>query len=502
MSYPYYFISRDISSNIVRNLNQNKIHLVSGSRISGKSYLLSGLYREIRDRKVYYFDGKTKLSTAAVQKLLDFTNTAMIFDIGALSREQFEIILESTKIIHGKRNNFIICINDNDSDTKGIIRYKLERGRINERDLLSYTLSNKFSADGDTSEKERLNRLLPVVSLPPYHETRTILDHIIYAEGILDVKSQYTKHNITISHYKQLALLIILAIKEKMFSIDIVSFALDLEIAEALKRYDPFIERVETLNYEKDSTDISSLKYALNSKYWLRKELGKYARKNDNYAMISDAYKYIIRKAIGAAGTNKFQQRKNCKSYIMFDVLNDVFLNRYGGTIKLIVQIYDQLHEQLATDYNFLHQNAKCLVNYSYFLKERDDAAEKESLLLRAKELAVISKSMIEQSYKDSSNEHLLISIAHVQFTIASIQCNICKIHSYSNIEEIEYTVPIVSEAIRSPYNMGSQQSNRTSKSIFDFIREVYKKMSDGTLNIEMHRREISELMTLINFRV
>lgn len=502
MSYPYYFISRAITVNIIKNLHENRIHLISGRRISGKSYLLAGLYREIRDRRVCFFDGKSRLSDAAICKLLKYENSVILLDNGALSREQFETVLESGKTIHENGCNFIICINNNDSDTNGIIKYKLEKGLVDEADILNYKIGNRFRNTKTALEVDKINQLFPAVNLPPYSESRTILDQHIYAERELKTKSKFAKDRIRITHYKQLALLLVLAIKEKMFSLDVINLALDQEIAEAIKKYDPFIERVETFNYEKDASDLSSLKYILNSKYWLRRELGRYAQNKDNYVIIADAYQYIIRRVIAAAGSSEYRKRKLCKSYIMFDVMNDIFLNEYGGTIKLIVHIYDKLHELLATDYNFLHQNAKCLMNYYYTLKKEEEK-EKNLILLKARELAVISKTMIEHLYEESNNGHLLISVAHVQFTIASIQSNLCKLQGYADTREIEDTIDIVGKALESPYNIEYQSVQRSSKSIIGFVKTVYGMLNDDSIDIsKTHSRKARDMMALISFGV
>lgn len=499
ISYPYYFILRDMVGNIIENLINNKIHIVRGRRISGKSYLLAGLYREIHDRKVYYFDGRSKLSNKSLQKIFTCSNTVVLFDVGAVNHDQFKCILGNVKEINKNKNNFIICFNDNDSDINGIIDYNLRMGNVIDSDLITYKLFNKFKENEGDSEKDKINKLLPVVKLPRYRGSFTILDHIIHAENILESRSRFTNYKINITHYKQLALLLILAIKERMSSLDVTSFALDQEIWEALKRYNPLIERVETPNYEKDSTDLSSIKYILNSKYWLRRELGMYAQSN-NYSIIVDAYKYIIHKAMSAAGSDAFLQRKNCKNYILFDILNDIFLTKYGGKLKLIVRIYNELHDQLATDYNFLHQRAKCLVNYSYTLKRNEDIKEKESLLLEAKKLAAISKSTIDGIYEETNNEYLLISSAHVQFTIASIQCNICKIHKYSNIDEIRTTIDVVNEALQYLYNV--ENNKIITYNILNFIKTIFlKNKKNNILNSKEYSIKIANLMTQINRR-
>ncbi len=497
MSYPYYFISRDIAADIVGNLGKNKIHLIKGSRISGKSYLLAGLYKEIVDRRVCYFDGKSRLSEVALQRLIGYKNSVILLDNGALSREQFETVLESAETIHKNSCNFIICVNDNDSDTYGIINYKLEKGVIDNTDILNYSIKSRFNC----TETNEINQRFPAINLPPYSVSRTILDQHIYAERELGAKSQFERVRIKVSQHKELALLIVLAIKEKMSSLDVINLGLDQEISEAVKKYDPFIERVETFDYEKDGGDLSSLKYVLNSKYWLKRELGHYAQNEENYAIIADAFQYIIRKVTAAAGANKYRRRKLCKSYIMFDVMNDIFLNQYGGSIKLIVHIYNKLHELLATDYNFLHQNAKCLMNYYYTLKE-GDKDNKSSCLEKAKDLAVVSKTMIEHLYEESSNERLLISIAHVHFTIASIQSNLCKFHEYSNAGEIEDTIDIVDKALEFSYNNEYQQEGqRSSKSIFDFVQTVYENLDSLSLS-NSKSRKVRDMMALITYGI
>lgn len=496
MYYPYYFILRDVAIKIINNLADNKIHLVRGRRISGKSYLLSGIYREIHDRKVYYFDGRSKLSNMALQELFTYLNTVVIFDVGSVSREQFETILENAKIINKNGNNFIICLNYNDNDANGVISYKLKTKRISSSDIIIYKLFNKFNTTKkgtkNESEKDKINKLLPAANLPIYRGSFTILDHIIHAEDILDNKSRFTKYKINIDNFKQLALLLILAIKEQMSSLDVVSFGLDQEMCEALKRYHPFIERIETPDYERNCIDLSSLKFVLNSKYWLRRELGKYA-KNNKYSIITEAYKYIVHKVILSAGNNNFLQRKKCKKYILFDVLNDIFLDEYGGKLKLIVCIYEQLHEQLATDFNFLHQRAKCLLNYSYTLKEYEDLKKKESFLWEAKKLAALSKSSIDGIFGETHNDRLLISSAHVQFTIATIQCSLCRVHKYSDIEEVKNTIDVINEAIKSPYNI--VDSEKGSKNIVKFIRVIFFKNKENNMLDGEYSRRIASLM-------
>ena len=499
MNYPYFFISRNITNNILKNIEKNKVHLIYGSRLSGKSYLIADLYKTIRDRETFFLDGKSRITQKALEKLINRKSIVALFDIGTFDREQFEFILQNAQLINQNHNNFIINVNYNDSDTLGIVKWKLKQNIIQSTDILTYFLPNKFTNKSHVKELEQINNLLPAVNLPPYNESRTLLDQLIFTENILQKKGKYSAQHIKITTIKQLALLIVLAIKEKLYSLDIINYGFDLEIVDALKRYDPFIERVETNNYEKDSTDLSRVKYVLNSRYWLRRELGNYARTEENYKKIGEAYQYIIRKVIEFSGHNEYRQRKLCRNFILFDVMNDIFLDKYHGNLKLIVYVYTSLHELLAKDFHFLHQKAKCYLNYAYFLKSSD---EKMKYLADALELAIISKTIIENKYEATQNERLQITMAHTQYTQATILSEICKEHSYSVIGENENTIDTIVEAILSPYNSDDYQRDRTQRAaygIINFVQYAVANYDEFPVSQE-YRKKLDNLVAMSIF--
>ena len=157
LCYPYYFISRDVTADIVKNISKNKLHLVYGNRISGKSYLLADLCRTIRDREVYLFDGRSRISDDSLNYLLGHTDSVALFDVGSIRREQFEKILLSARDINKNRNNFIICVNINDSDSLGIIKWKLRLDTQLSDYIKKYTIKNKLSTD---NEIPAINELL------------------------------------------------------------------------------------------------------------------------------------------------------------------------------------------------------------------------------------------------------------------------------------------------------------------------------------------------------
>lgn len=497
ITYPYFFISRDIADTIIQQLAQNKIHLIYGGRVSGKSYLLADVYSKIRDRTVIFLDGKSRLSEKAFTHVLEGKNTVVLLDIGAINRDQFERILLCAENIHKNGCNFVICVNANDSDMHGIIKWKIKQNPYINNYLLRYTLSNKFRED---TEIDKINKLMPPVNLPQYSHKRTLLDQLIYTEKILKAKGQYSSIRLKISSSKQLALLIILAIKESIYSSEIVNFALDQEIVEAAKRYAPFIERIETSAFEKDPTDLSSIKYTLNSKYWLRRELGAYARNEANHIKIAEAYQYIIKCITEISCQNEYRRRRLCRDYIMFDVMNDIFLDEYGGNLKLNLFIYSKLHSDLAGDFNFLHQEAKCYTNYAYSLKSNEEKIKNLSI---AREYALLSLSMVSQRYENTPNENLIITIAHVQYTIATILSDLCKADNYTNGLLLQETVDAVCVALYSPYNNDDyrrERRQRASQGITNFLKYAYTNLNTLPISVS-DRARISALFNFLEFR-
>lgn len=497
ITYPYFFISRDLTDNIIQQLTQNKIHLIYGGRVSGKSYLLADVCSKIRDRTVIFLDGKSRLSEKAFTRLLKGKNTVVLLDIGAINRDQFEKILLCAESIHKNGCNFVVCINANDSDMHGIIKWKIKQNPYISNYILRYTLSNKFRED---TEIDKINKLMPPINLPQYSHKRTLLDQLIYTEKMLKAKGQYSSIRLKVSSTKQLALLIILAIKESIYSTEIVNFALDQEIVEAAKRYAPFIERIETFAFEKDPTNLASIKYTLNSKYWLRRELGAYARNEANHIRIAEAYQYIIKCITEISCQNEYRRRRLCRDYIMFDVMNDIFLDEYGGNLKLSLFIYSKLHSDLAGDFNFLHQEAKCYTNYAYSLKINE---EKRKNLYIAREYALLSLSMVSQRYENTPNENLIITMAHVQYTIATILSDLCKADSYANGLLLQETVDAVCVALYSPYNNDDyrrERRQRASQGITNFLKYVYTNLNSLPISAS-DRARISALFNFLEFR-
>ena len=108
---------------------------------------------------------------------------------------------------------------------------------------------------------------------------------------------------------------------------------------------------------------------------------------------------------------------------------------------------------------------------YSYSL---DDTESKKKYLNDAKQLALVSKSMIENQNETSPNERLMISIAHVQYTIATILSDLSRINEFTDEVLLKESIDAVYEALKSPYNDDDylrERKQRTSRGVVNFLK-------------------------------
>ncbi len=486
---PYFFIERELHKQLLNNIKKCTVHLILGNRISGKTFFLLNLIKNIKDRELYYFNANFKLNDTAFNLLLNKENALIIFDIGVLTKEQIEKVLFNSKTINSNYTNIVIALNNNDSDILGIIKWKLDENAIQESDFIKYQLNNTLSI----SETEQLNKLLPYCNFPAFKINHSILDNLSNAENIMKRKDgRFYNHHIQISNIYDLVFYIALATKNKLYSTDIVKFGLDIVAINKIQQHSPFIERVETVWAEKDG-GYSPIKYVLNARYWLFRELGNFAENRSNYNLIIDAYKYIIRKQIESTGRIELEIRKNCKDYIMFDIINQIFLNAKNGQLFLCEQIYNALHEFLAGNYHYLHQYSKCCLKMCYSVSEK---SKKIDYINKGLEKAKVAAAMVDAEYNKSNNENLLITQAHIHYTIATLASELCFVTQYTDISEIEYAVKFAMSALYSPYNKDEylRDSKRSKCGIMRFLKSLMQ-YHRGKLNKET-RRNVEALLS------
>lgn len=452
ITIPYFFISREKSSQVIKSLDSHCLQLIVGSRCSGKTYMLADIAQTIRDRDVYFFETKDRLSEKAFEQLLQTKNSVILIDSGALTSDQFETVLRNLFQLSQNMVRIIISVNKNDREVTGILTLLDQQGIIDIKTIPQIEVSSVFSE----KELAQINTKLAVVSAGLFRRHRSIVDNIIKLSDGLKEKHKFTDIEPHLRNNRELAALIALGIERKIYTTHAIRLDLYDELYVECKIADPLIDFESTWMFERSNADNSPKKFVLNAEYWLCDKLENYLGSEEHNNSIADAFRYIITKLIAFEGAPNLQRGKKNPSYgeyIYFDNINRLFSNgkKSGESgLALIRIIYDKLNDLLSEDPNYKHQRAKCYIKSSYYERNID---EKIKYLDAAYRDANVAHTTFAERYNMATNEKIAISRDHVAYTLALIYCHKCHVHHYENIQENSVAVTLLNDAFNSPYN-------------------------------------------------
>ena len=370
--YPYFFIHRDTTDSIINLLLKNTVVLIQGRAVSGRSYFLADINYNLAVKSIYFFGGFTRLSDEAVNEIITKKNVISLFDINTISRQQLERILNNADLIHKNESSMAVMLSYNDSDSMGIVKFKLQNHEIKNENIEICRLPYKYSE----IELDNLNPKLTALDIPVFSRTDTIFGNLVSAEQKLLKNGKYSSVNLNIKSVFDVALYIILATNGKIYSSEMVKFGIAAETVRASEEYKTFIEEISTDLLEKDPSDMSNKKYVLNAELWLRNQLSAFAEKQENYDFIIEAYFHIVSKILETQGDLK-RKREKYRKYVYFDSINNIFIGKSKNNLQLIIEIYEKLNLLLSQDYNFLHQFAKGYLNKAQSLESNVDKNER-----------------------------------------------------------------------------------------------------------------------------
>ena len=317
---------------------------------------------------------------------------------------------------------------------------------IEEDELITYELKNKFTVE----KNDEINYKLVKSSLGVFLTNKTLADNIIDASTRLIEKNYFDSITPRINNVKDIACLITLATKEKVYSEEVVILNLEEEFLLQRKKATPLIEEEGTWIFEKSNANNSPMKYVVNAEYWLYNQLDNVAKSNEGHKKVVEAYQYIISKLIehyGKPDLNYGTKYAPYKEYILFDNINQIFASR---NTELIREIYESLNNLLASDPNYLHQRAKCYIRSAI---RTEDKKMKGKWLRQAQRDANTSNNIFEMRYEKCQNEKIQISAAHALYTAALSLCYLAKLADYKDIKTNEKAVECLNLALVSPYN-------------------------------------------------
>ena len=483
INIPYYFINREFTTQILNLANNTGIILIQGNSISGKTYCLIDIYISSKEKTIYYFDSRIRLNDDTFKMLFTKSNSIFLFDVGAMTREQFEHSLLNSEMICNSNNCFIFMISSNNSDLLGIVKFKLQNKEIPQKNIKREYLVNKLTR----RETIALNKKLPIIHIPAFLNGNTLLDNLIYIHRDSLKKGRFKNTRLEIKDAKMLELCILLATREKLYSSDVVRFGLASEIIHFVCKYQYIIDEINSDLFERSPSDSSPVKYILNAKFWLHTELGQFARNPNNLNLVTSAYLSIINTIRHNETLKPYKKtREEYREFTLFDTINTIFFIPQKQNLQFIINLYEKLHSELATDYQFLHQFAKGYLMYSYSLND-NQVDEKLEILKYASEKIEIAQSILNNDIyikqaSNSNTENNEITLAHMNFTKALINCEKTLLNQFQDITMVSNALEILYLAFLSPYNRNNFQNRYDyNQTINNFITKIVEITLDNS---------------------
>ena len=485
---PNFFIQRNITKEIIQKLSDYPLHILYGQGCSGRSYIGIEISYLIRDKSVFFFESKNSLANHALESLLKKKKSIIIFDEQVLSYDQVEILLNQLSAIKGNRTIVLLIARSSDRDLPGMITYALNKERIHEEDVRKINIINYFTK----AETNSLNSSLVRSSLGVFFEDRSIIDNIICCANELSEQNRFTKITPVCNDVRHLACLILLAIKRKVYSKDVVMFDLEKEMNEQCKMNSPLIEQDYTKGYEVYQDNNSPIKYVVNAEYWLREFLSSYVAGHKKEVI--EAFKYIIRQIViryGKPDISFSVKDAPYKDYILFD--NIVYIFQKQANMFVINDIYKALNDDLSADPNYLHQRAKCCIRLSDIAKPLE---EKKQYLDKAFRDANSAYSVFEMRFHDTKNDKVYISVSHTLYTKALCMCHLCNVNNFRDKSWNTATLKVLVSALQMPHNTYKKQ-NDDRYNYGDVVKKFSNIIMTNTDLID--NDELKTASTLIN---
>lgn len=367
ITLPGFFINRTLGNELKEALSHKSvIHILTGPKMCGKTYLLLQLLKELPPERTYYLS--IAVNDKVLEEITQKKNCIFLMDKGVLTITQIKSLFK--KLAQMEKNNIKIVFVV-DVDNKDFLEFYAEKQIIDTGLTKFFTLKNKF----DEKELSEFNRHIAKLRLVDCKKQNTILDFLFKVEDTLIGKHIRILPQIQFleaANQRELKAMIVLA----MENVIPVSLANKLDIVEALfdlsRRFQITIQKDYLSDIEAEY-DYSRYKFINNSPYWVMRCLSKCADSVSNHAAIASAFYSIIEKFEDIYRNNTARFNAKIKEYYMLDTLQVFFASSdIKGTLKLPNSIYEKLHGKLFDNFQFLHQEAKCELRVARREKSED----------------------------------------------------------------------------------------------------------------------------------
>lgn len=415
IKYPAFFVERNCAEEVKENILSEKgtLHIIYGTKFSGKTYALLQLLKKLINRKVYYFPSYITVSDDIIENLHEKENSILLIDEGVISFEQYkEAIVPKLCQFEKAKIRIVMTVSKGDAD---FYRHYKNSQDIDKETIKLYEIKNKLNR----IERDSFNEKIGNVSLVPYDNGDTILDYLLKAEDNLLKKKQKVilpkVHFLSNDCEKEVRALIVLATKNSITSERAIDLGIDSVLYDFTKNLSAVVQKDYLSDLEIEGDVHSGFKFILNSSYWAIKCLSNFAFNSYNHKTVVRAYCNIVN---AYSCLERRAMNNHIKVYYMLDRIQNLFSDQEKkGTIKLPYMVYEGLHASLNWNYQFLHQEAKCELRVAK--REKNDEEKKKIL-----ELAYRNVSRAIPLAEESTAGNVEYTVAHMNVTKALILIN------------------------------------------------------------------------------
>ena len=477
--YPQFFIERDLSQQLLNEMDTIRIQIIHGGRISGKSYLLAGLLRNIINRDTYYFDSRNTIDDSFLKLLLKQNSCVLLFDTNVLSKNAMKYLLDlPTQFFLQHNINVICCANNSDRDIFSIISYVQQYSPLDTKHIKTYELDKRFSIQKG-GELDQLNAKLKANKITPFVNKLSILDNLLQIKKDMPKKSSFknirfdSPPSISADDSGKIALLILLVQNEKVSARQIIQCQLIKESAALLEELKLTIEEDHRNQLQLTTYDSASYQVVSNATFWLLSQLHTLSQDRSLRETIVEAFQLLIHSFLGHT-----KNYKNIENLVKFDKLNEIFPDGKG----LILHIYDNIRPMLMESYQYFHQAAKCRLwglNTPGYDKSELDQAKIDAITAYK-----IAMDTHEQNPTVISHR---VALAHILFTLTVIHTKSCIEEDFGDADTFCATFDFFSKATKYGENyeaMKQAKDNKTRGDESSIIHEWINLMLQGKSQI------------------
>ena len=426
---PSFFVHRHITDEIIEDITTNHgyLHILRGSRMSGKTYTMIDILHQLQSKKVYFFHSNTVLADDALRRIIGLENAIILFDEHTLTADQISRLLTSD--FASLQNNQIHIVVAVDYSSGTFTKHYFETFPHMKNKVTIHHISNTLVDTENSKEFSEFNRKVGELGLSPMKSNSSFLDYMIrvddmslhtYSVGLPDI-------HIFNDDIRNRVMALILLANQGSISINEANILnIDATLYNLISSESTSVAlQKETLLEIEMNPDIHyRFRFVVNSKYWVYKCLSAFAENTKNYDIIARTYHdiaYFIQQQyhIFQSQSISKQYLQVIKPYYFLDTIQSIFfgVKQNGGSLNLSRKIYNHLLPLFSLDYQYLHQSSKCLLWSS---TAEHDTTQKEKLLVSARQNILRAQEIAEKS--TSPNVHF--TLYHMSVTKALISTN------------------------------------------------------------------------------